>query len=156
MGKTCLLSVYTANVFPQNYVPTVFDNCVTQITVQGRKLNIGLWDTAGQDDYDRLRPLAYPGTDLFLICYAVDNLSTFVNIKCKWYPEVVHYAPGVPVILVGCKTDLRGQNPGVMVTIDQGDSLKQEIHAASHVECSAKAMIDVKATLDGAIGAVLG
>jgi GTPase SAR1 family protein len=75
--------------------------------ISGKPINLGLWDTAGQEDYDRLRPLSYPQTDVFLLCFAVSSPSSFENIKNKWYPEIKHHAPGVPFILVGTKTDHR-------------------------------------------------
>ena len=70
-------------------VPTVFDNYSTQVvTDDGRPVTLGLWDTAGQEDYDRLRPLSYPQTDVFLICFAVVSPSSFDNINQRWLPEV--------------------------------------------------------------------
>merc|ERR1711981_999026 len=73
----------------------------------GKPINLGLWDTAGQEDYDRLRPLSYPQTDVFLICFSVVSNASFENVKQKWVPEIEHHAPGVPLILVGTKGDLR-------------------------------------------------
>eukprot|EP00954_Amorphochlora_amoebiformis_P024921 1369608-Amorphochlora_amoeboformis.AAC.1 len=49
---------------------------------------VGLWDTAGQDDYDRLRPLAYPQTDAFILVYSVDSKTSLDNVIKKWNPEV--------------------------------------------------------------------
>ena len=72
---------------------------------------------AGQEDYDRLRPLSYPQTDVFLICFSVVSPASFANIKAKWAPEVKHFCPGTPIMLLGMKGDLRtsgdsGSNSG--------------------------------------------
>lgn len=56
---------------------------------------------AGQEDYARLRPLSYPKTDCFIVCYAVDNPPSFSNVKDIWIPEVRKYCPKAAVVLVG-------------------------------------------------------
>uniref|UniRef100_A0A8P4FX20 Ras homolog family, member Ab n=1 Tax=Dicentrarchus labrax TaxID=13489 RepID=A0A8P4FX20_DICLA len=78
-GKTCLLIVFSKDQFPEVYVPTVFENYVADIEVDGKQVELALWDTAGQEDYDRLRPLSYPDTDVILMCFSIDSPD-----KCAW------------------------------------------------------------------------
>ncbi|TPX68614.1 hypothetical protein CcCBS67573_g07145 [Chytriomyces confervae] len=106
-GKTCLLIVYSKNEFPDVYVPTVFENYMADVSVDNVRVQLALWDTAGQEDYDRLRPLSYTDTHVTMICFAIDSPTSLANIAEKWIAEVLHYCPGIPIILVGCKKDLR-------------------------------------------------
>lgn len=145
-GKTCLLIVYAQNRFPEAYIPTVFENYVTNRQFDGKIFEIALWDTAGQEEYDRLRPLSYPESHVILIVFSVDFPVSLANVQDKWYPEVAHFCEGTPLILVATKTDLRrddntrrmlgaqGQKP---VTPEQGAEVAQEI-GAKYIECSAK------------------
>lgn len=164
VGKTCLLISYTTNAFPGEYIPTVFDNYSANVMVDGQAINLGLWDTAGQEDYDRLRPLSYPQTDVFLICYSLISQASFENVKTKWKAELEHHAPGVPIVLVGTKLDLREDK----VTLDklkekgfipishaQGQERAREIGACKYLECSALTQKGLKNVFDEAIKAVL-
>jgi len=100
-GKTCLLIVFSKGTFPDIYVPTVFENYVSTIVVDGKSIELALWDTAGQEDYDRLRPLSYPDADVILICFSIDSIDSLENVEEKWYPEVRTFCPNLPVLLVG-------------------------------------------------------
>ncbi|KAF2295047.1 hypothetical protein GH714_031239 [Hevea brasiliensis] len=91
----------------KDYVPTVFDNFSANVVVDGSTINLGLWDTAGQEDYNRLRPLSYRGADVFILAFSLISKASYENISKKWIPELRHYAPTVPIVLVGTKLDLR-------------------------------------------------
>ena len=83
VGKTCLLVVYNDGEFPEEYVPTVFENKAKTLTFKGKQITLRLYDTAGQEEYDRLRPLSYPGTSLTILCFSVASRATFDAITSK-------------------------------------------------------------------------
>lgn len=163
-GKTCLLIVFSKDQFPEVYVPTVFENYIADIEVDGKQVELALWDTAGQEDYDRLRPLSYPDTDVILMCYSIDNPDSLENISEKWTPEVKHFCPSVPIILVGNKKDLRNdentrrelakikQEP---VKTEDGREMAMRISAFGFLECSAKTKEAVREVFDMATKAAL-
>lgn len=95
----------------------------------------------------RLRPLSYPQTDVFLVCFSVISPPSFENIKTKWVPEIRHHAPGVPIILVGTKLDLRDDETTIErlrerrfhpINYSMGLQLAKEIGAVKYVEASSK------------------
>eukprot|EP00123_Amoebidium_parasiticum_P001721 comp12883_c0_seq1/m.8072 comp12883_c0_seq1/g.8072 ORF comp12883_c0_seq1/g.8072 comp12883_c0_seq1/m.8072 type:complete len:197 (-) comp12883_c0_seq1:650-1240(-) len=157
-GKTCLLIRIAQQKFlTDKYVPTVFENYATTQTVDGKQIELALWDTAGQEDYDHIRPLSYPNANVVLMCYSVDNIESLENVKDKWVIEVKHHAPGVPYILCGLKKDLRG-NPATAakeVSPEKGQEVADEIGAAAYVECSAKTDENVGVVLEKAIRTAL-
>ena len=64
-------------------VPTVFENYVTDCRVDGRSVQLALWDTAGQEDYERLRPMAYSKAHVILIGFSIDTPDSLENVKHK-------------------------------------------------------------------------
>ena len=100
------------------------------------QVELALWDTAGQEDYDRLRPLSYPDTHVILMCFSIDSPDSLENIPEKWTPEVRHFCPNVPIILVGNKKDLRN-DPNIIkdlqrmkqepVKVEQGRAMAENI-----------------------------
>uniref|UniRef100_A0A3P8SUV2 Ras homolog family member F, filopodia associated n=1 Tax=Amphiprion percula TaxID=161767 RepID=A0A3P8SUV2_AMPPE len=132
-GKTALITTYTTGVFPE----------VSKTLCDSHKIV----KYCSTEDFDRLRPMSYRNVDVVLICYDVMSPATFENVFHRWYPEVQHFCARVPIILVGCKTDLRsdkfleeklwslGQN-AIMYT--QGEEARRKISAVAYLECSAK------------------
>lgn len=196
VGKTSLLISYTTNSFPFDYVPTVFDNYTTTISLnkpndntlmsssnqrdgigevknspnmEPKLVKLNLWDTAGQEEYDKLRPLSYPQTDVFLICFAVNEVASFKNVENKWFPEIAQYTRStiydsnnysptasysnshkLPILLVGTKSDLRDAtddediNEDKFVPVEQIKKLVESCGFAGYVECSAMTQVGVK------------
>merc|ERR1712137_1047688 len=143
VGKTCLFVTYAKGKFPEEYVPTVFDNFTHETKFKGEPFLLHMWDTAGQEDYDRLRPLSYPGTDVVILCFSLVNESTFESIREKWNPEINHYIEGIPKILVGTKLDMREQKitdssltKYEEITTEEGHELADEIGATAYIETS--------------------
>ncbi|KAI1826852.1 ras-domain-containing protein [Xylaria intraflava] len=164
-GKTCLLISYSQGYFPEKYVPTVFENYITYPTHQqsGKTVELALWDTAGQEEYDRLRPLSYPETDLIFVCFAIDCPNSLDNVLDKWYPEVLHFCPYTPLILIGLKSDLRHKKTCIEmlktqgltpVTAEQGMTVAKKM-GAQYMECSSKEMVGVDEIFDRAIHTVV-
>lgn len=118
---------------------------------------MGLFDTAGQEDYDRLRPLSYPQTDVFLVCFSVTSPASFENVREKWFPEVHHHCPGVPCLIVGTQVDLRDDQQVVAklakqkmspVKREDGERMARELGAVKYVECSALTQFKLKDVFD--------
>eukprot|EP00339_Tiarina_fusa_P020216 CAMPEP_0117077244 /NCGR_PEP_ID=MMETSP0472-20121206/54460_1 /TAXON_ID=693140 ORGANISM="Tiarina fusus, Strain LIS" /NCGR_SAMPLE_ID=MMETSP0472 /ASSEMBLY_ACC=CAM_ASM_000603 /LENGTH=200 /DNA_ID=CAMNT_0004803491 /DNA_START=46 /DNA_END=648 /DNA_ORIENTATION=+ len=162
VGKTSLLISYTENRFPVDYVPTVFDNFTTGVEVDGKLINFALWDTAGQEEYSRLRALSYPETDVFLLCFSVVSPSSFDNIRSKWHPEILHHCPEATTMLVGTKIDLREDKDTLeslkgekLPTLESGEAMAKDIGALSYLECSALTQEGLKKVFESAIRSVI-
>jgi Ras-related C3 botulinum toxin substrate 1 len=165
VGKTCLLLSYTTNAFPTEYLPTVFDNYSANIMVENNQINLQLWDTAGQEEYKKIRPLSYFQTDVFIICFSLVSPTSLENVQNMWIPELKQYCPSTPYILVGMKSDLRdkfdqqalefrskGMEP---VSTSQGEFMKKMIGAQLYIECSARTGYNQRQVFDEAVKIVL-
>jgi small GTP-binding protein len=150
VGKTCLLVVYAKGSFPTEYVPTVFENYKCKVTVNSIEYSVQLWDTAGQEELVNVRQLSYPNTDVFLMCFAVSERTSFENIKNKWVDEIKQYSKDPVLLLVGTKADLR-ETADDPVSVEDGKTLARQIGAFDYIECSAIKCQGVKDVFDRAI-----
>ena len=167
VGKTCLLISYSTDHFPEEYIPTVFDNYKVEVSIGDKSASLELWDTAGQETYDQLRPLSYPDTDIFLICYSCVDRNSFNNVE-KWYKELNQYwedpSRPVPLFLVGTKKDLisdpatlarLNDNQETVVTMEEAEAMAQKLNAGACMQCSAKTQEGLKPVFDRAVNFVL-
>jgi Ras-related C3 botulinum toxin substrate 1 len=149
VGKTSFLISFAMEAFPQEYVPTTFDNFNAVYPFEGIEIFLGLWDTAGQADFDKLRPISYRNSDVYLLFYSVVNTTSLENIKERWVDEVTHHSPNAPYFLVGTQIDER-ENPIVLndlkqrgknfLTHEDGVQAAKDIGAIGYFEISAKQM----------------
>jgi Ras-related C3 botulinum toxin substrate 1 len=159
VGKTCMLISYTTGHFPEEYIPTVFDNYTANVMVEGKPISLGLWDTAGQEDYDRLRPLSYPATDVFLVCFSVDSKTSLENVENKWLPEINKFCPETAFVLVGTKSDFRDEPPAgkanQLVPVSDAQAVSVRKGAKRYIECSARTEVNLKRVFDEAINVAI-
>ncbi|KAI0731253.1 small GTPase superfamily [Earliella scabrosa] len=164
-GKTSLLNVFTRGWFSAVYEPTVFENYVHDLYVDDQLVELSLWDTAGQEEFDRLRSLSYAETHVIMLCFSVDNPTSLENVEGKWIPEILEYCPGVKLVLVGMsvphevvldvnaallsalKCDLREDRETQTrlarygmhtVQYEEGLAVARRVRASRYLECSAK------------------
>nr|XP_033811651.1 rho-related GTP-binding protein RhoU-like [Geotrypetes seraphini] len=160
VGKTSLLVSYTTNGYPTRYIPTAFDDFSAVVQVDETPVRLQLCDTAGQDEFDKLRRFCYPKADVFMLCFSVVGPSSFQNISEKWIPEIRQHCPTAPVVLVGTQCDLRGD---VKVLIELARhrekpvpsaaalALAEKTGAVGYVECSALTQKNLKEVFDVSI-----
>ena len=140
VGQTCFLMTLCTGEFPHSYVPTVWDNYQLHREWNGVKYTLGLWDTAGDDDYAPLRPLTYCHTDVFIIMYSIMSRSSLNHVQTKWIQEIQeHVHDDAVTILVATKDDLRVNEGTVMVdviAIEEGQLMAKKIGAYAHMVIS--------------------
>ncbi|KAH3673203.1 hypothetical protein WICMUC_003821 [Wickerhamomyces mucosus] len=147
-GKTSLLNIFTRGYFPQVYEPTVFENYVHDIFVDSKPIKLSLWDTAGQEEFDRLRSLSYSDTHTIMLCFAIDSRDSLENVQNKWVGEIADHCEGVKLVLVALKCDLRNiesneesfnnNNSKTLISYEEGLAIAKQIGALRYLECSAK------------------
>ena len=162
VGKSSLQFRFENGTFPTEYIPTIFSSCAPLLIVDNIAFKIGIWDTSSNEDYDRFRPLSYPQTDVFLLCFSLVSKKSLQNIETKWFKEVQAYCPGTPCILVGLKCDLIKNNEAIQNGTDSNDEIndlskdklpisfeyiqemKEKVNAEQYFECSSLENTNVK------------
>lgn len=157
--------MFTRGYFPQVYEPTVFENYVHDIFIDGQAMQLSLWDTAGQEEFDRLRSLSYSDTHTIMLCFSVDSDDSLENVQSKWVSEIVDHCDGVKLVLVALKCDLRSnedddqptsevqedraggpngmtgqaqQKKPRLISYEEGLAVAKKVGALRYLECSAK------------------
>ncbi|XP_017486414.1 PREDICTED: rho-related BTB domain-containing protein 2-like [Rhagoletis zephyria] len=114
-AKACSQNVLELGQLMSTHIPTVWAIDQYRIhkevlersweVVDGVNVSLRLWDTFG--DHDKDRRFAYGRSDVVLLCFSIANPLSLRNCKNVWYPEIRKFCPNTPIVLVGCKNDLR-------------------------------------------------
>ena len=163
VGKTSLLTSYTTGAFPGEYIITGgMEGFSSNVMLDGEPYDLHMLDTAGQDDYDKIRPLSYPQTDVFVVCFSLISPDSFNNVKQKWIPEITKHCPRVPHVLAGLKLDLRDNADALNklaskqmkpISTEEGQALAKEIHSFDYIECSSLVRVKLDEVFQQAIRA---
>ncbi|KAK8984517.1 hypothetical protein V6N11_047738 [Hibiscus sabdariffa] len=124
--------------FVKDYVPTVFDNFSANVVVDRSTVNLGLWDTARQEEYNRLRPLSYREADVFLLAFSLISKASYENIHknlCLLEPNSI------------CEMTSSDHPGAAAITTSQREELKKMIGAVTYIECSSSSSEISKAIL---------
>ena len=123
------------------------------MTMNGEQyaISLDLWSTAGQEQFDNIRSLAYHETDIFLVCFSVVQESSFHNIQTRWLPELQHHSPEALIVLVGLDSHLRKEQNAKSVSLQQIEDYRKQCGAVDYVETSPRKMINVNRAFETAI-----
>jgi small GTP-binding protein len=124
--------------FPQRYVPTIFESSCPIVELDGVRYRLQLWDTQGDREYDRLRPLCYVRAQAILLCFALDNRQSLRNLSERWLAELRHYCPKARIVLIGTKSDTRQLGNPDHVTDEEARQFLDAHNCAAFIPCSAK------------------
>lgn len=139
VGKSYLTKTSESGIYPSSdYFKTACNYCHTpEVQMDSNTPNILIIKTAGNSDYDRLRPLSYKNADIFLLCFSVDSQASLDNITAKWLPEIKTHRPDLPYMIVALKKDLRTDNDDSdIITYENGKEIANRIGANGYYECS--------------------
>ena len=168
--KQLILLSYTQNKKYDYYdkdcfIPTVFDNYSSNVTFEDMTINLQLWSTQRQENYKKLRPLSYPQTDIFLICFSLVYPSSLESVENEWLPEIREHCPGTPFILVGTRSDYRdefdqhaeeykarGWEP---IAYEKGLEMKNKLGGNDYIECSTRTFKNITKVFEAAMNAVI-
>jgi len=146
VGKSALTIRLVTDNFLDEYDPTIEDSYRKQVMIDDESALLDILDTAGQEEFDRLRSLSYSDTHTIMLCFSVDSRDSLEDVEAKWVGEIADNCQGVKLVLVALKCDLREAGdegpekavPGGYIQYPEGLAVAERIKALRYLECSAK------------------
>ncbi|KAH7120495.1 ras family-domain-containing protein [Dactylonectria macrodidyma] len=160
-AKNTTLISYTTGKFPTEYMPTVFGSHAVAVLIGEDPYLLELHDTTGEEDYERLRPLGYVETDVFLVFARVGSPQSYDSIEEKWVPEIQHHRPRTPFIMVGinCPNEGRDLPRSEITRVSDykalGEAMARRVGAVKYLECDILSQLQLKDVFNEAIVAAL-
>ncbi|KAI2621605.1 P-loop containing nucleoside triphosphate hydrolase protein [Hypoxylon sp. NC1633] len=164
-GKSSFLLRYHLNIFNTIHVKTQYELFNKTVNVDGRDVDLELWDTSGDFGLHQLQRLSYLSWDAVFLCFSIDTPMRLANLQMRWIDEIRNYCPNAPVILLGLKKDTRigsglwaPMYPQMQARISatEGSSSANIMRAVKYIECSAKTGENVNRVFNEGIKLVLG
>ena len=138
VGKTCIITRYTDDVFNENSASTIGANFIEKkINIGNKEYNLNIWDTAGQEKYQSLGKHFYKDSYIVCLVYDITNQESLDSLKSVWYPNLQKYGEQYSVLaVVGNKIDLY-ENVDDLADEEQAKQFAKEINA-TFIQTSAK------------------
>ena len=153
VGKVSLLRRHISGLFPEEYVPELFNNSKT-FNFEGKDIIYYPIVSSGSDDLKEIRKLSYPSASVFILCFSVAERKSFEDVDKKWIHEIREECERTPILLVGTCTDLMntsGKEKSEFVSQKEGDEKARQIGAVGYIECSSKENINVNKVFETAV-----
>lgn len=141
IGKTSSIYKLFKENFPPNLTKLGREEGVyeTSIIFHSKKIKVQVIDTsASRDEYDEMRPLIYPNMDIFLVFFAIDKQTSFINVIKRWVPEIERKIKDPLKILVGTDCDLRESHRNDLISEEDGKELAKSLNFSFYIEISSK------------------
>ena len=138
VGKTCIITRYTDDVFNENSASTIGANFIEKkINIGNKEYKLNIWDTAGQEKYQSLGKHFYKDSYIVCLVYDITNQESLDSLKSVWYPNLQKYGEQYSVLaVVGNKIDLY-ENVDDLADEEQAKQFAKEINA-TFIQTSAK------------------
>jgi Ras-related protein Rab-6A len=123
-GKSCILNRFANEIFEENYQATIGLDFLNKIVnINGQKVHLVLYDTAGQEKFRSLIPMYIREAQIILLIYDITSKESFESIP-KWFSDVLNVKNDEAIFaLVGNKIDLNDKR---VVSYEEGKKLANE------------------------------
>ena len=135
VGKTTFFIRFIQGSFPGDYTRAVYEPTRYETSSDEHEVSIELNDVRSRLLNPQLKPLIYQNTDVVMMFYSVSDRESYLDVERVWLVDAQTHCPGVPIVLVGTKTDLR-EVGGDTVTTGEGKELARRVRATKFMEIS--------------------